>query len=52
MESTLVVVERGHGAGVTETQTFSGGAVRGRNQTVGACSAVRQKASRGKGLSR
>ena len=42
----------GDGAGVIETQTFSGGADRGGNQTGGACSAGRQKASRGKGLSR
>ena len=42
----------GDGAGVIEPQTFSGGADRGGDQTGGACSAVRQKASRGKGLSR
>ena len=42
----------GDGAGVTGTQTFSGGADRGCNQTGGTCPAVRQKASRGKGLSR
>ena len=42
----------GDGAGVIETQTLSSGADRGGNKTGGACSAVRQKASRGKGLSR
>jgi len=34
----------GDGAGVIETQTFSGGAGRGGDQTGGACSAARQKA--------
>ena len=42
----------GDGARVTGSQTSSGGADRGGNQTGGACAVVRQKALRGKGLSR